>query len=152
MDASARHFRIRADDGTDDAVVCAAVPGRSVLIGDNDARTQQAAWDRGEPTFTRETLAGLSLLEARVLAVRLASVAAAAAPLDEATRHALEEHVRFTLLTRLLEVHADGGRPDTGWFFLEWPTLAARALARADLPPPAAAAIRAVWLTALASA
>jgi hypothetical protein len=50
------------------------------------------------------------------------------------------EAARVELFALMEQVHGEGGRPSSGWFYEAWPAVAARIAARcrAFLPPAAA--------------
>lgn len=143
-DASGRLFLLElAPEADREAVLAgarAALGERGRLLDGAAAEAQLAARRRGDPWYAHRDTLGLCYLEARVLSVRVGAAAGSAAGLDPQQVEDVTEAARAVLFEVMERVHGEGGRPSSGWFYEEWPAIAARigARCRARLPGPAA--------------
>jgi hypothetical protein len=154
VDATGRHFLVAIAAGADVAHVeaCALelLGAGATRLDDAAARAQLAARPRGDPWFSAGELLALCYVEARVLAARAGSAAAAAAGLGANDEARVTEEARVALFALMERVHGEGGRPSSGWFFDAWPEVAAHLGTRcADFLAPAAAGTVAACLAAL---
>lgn len=147
VDASGRFFLLELEPGANREAVLAgarAVLGRSGRpVEADEAAAQLSARDRGDPWYAaRDTLA-LCYLEARVLSVRIGAAAASAADLAATEAERVTEAARAVLFEVMERVHGEGGRPSSGWFYDQWPAIAARIgeRSRGLLPETAAARV-----------
>jgi hypothetical protein len=67
----------------------------------------------------------LSFVEGRLLSVRLSGELLRKAGIPGDRRELLAEAIRIELFAALERVHAEGGRPNSGWIHEEWPAIAA---------------------------
>lgn len=134
VDGTGRFFAVTLAPGADEARTLAGVeaalrrPPRRLAPG--EARAQLARAGRGDPWFTRAEVPALCFLEARMLASRAEGAVASAAKLRSFEREALGDALREELFEIMERVLAEGGRDSSGWFYGEWPGIAARAAAR----------------------
>ncbi len=119
-----------ADEGAALAGAAAALRTTPRRLSPEEATAQLSRRAAGDPWVSRREAAALCFLEARVVASRGAGDVAAAARLDAAERDAVGEALREELFTAMERVLGEGGRDSSGWFYVEWPALAARAAAR----------------------
>jgi hypothetical protein len=135
VEATGRFFALVLAPGADEVRTLAAVeaalrtPPRRLPPG--EAAAQLARAGRGDPWFSRAEVAELCFVEARLLAARAEGAVASAANLDPAERGAVGDALRDELFLAMERVLAEGGRESSGWFYAEWPAIAARASARA---------------------
>ncbi|BDG05831.1 hypothetical protein [Anaeromyxobacter oryzae] len=147
VDATGRHFLVVVAPGAGDAEVerraIEALGGRAARLDDAAARAQLAARPRGDPWFSAAETLALCYVEARVLAARAGSAAAAAAGLGADDEARVAEVARVALFAVMERVHAEGGRPSSGWFAGAWPGIAREVAAacRTFLPPAVADAV-----------
>lgn len=141
VEATGRLFLLELASGADEeialAAVAAALRRAPRRLGPGEAAAQLARRGEGDPWYSVRDVAALSFLEARLLAARGAPEVATAAGLAPAEREAVEDALREVLLAAMARVLAEGGRDSSGWFYEEWPALAAAAAARC-LPAVAA--------------
>jgi hypothetical protein len=134
-DASYRHFLLELRPGADRAAAaaaaCAALGERARLLGPAEAAAQLEARGRGDPWYAAADTLALCYLEARVLAANAGPAAARAAGLDPGAADAVCEAARSVLFEVMERVHGEGGRPSSGWFYEEWPAIAATIADRA---------------------
>jgi hypothetical protein len=134
-EASGRLFLLVLADGADEARVVAdaiaALRGRAARLDPAAATAQLEARPRGDPWFSAGEIRALSYLEARVVAASTAARIAGAAALASGAHESLAEALRVELFAAIERVHAAGGRESSGWFYLEWPAIAAAAATRA---------------------
>jgi hypothetical protein len=134
VEATGRFLAVRSRAGAAREQVAAAVEralgARGRRAGDALARSQLAARERGDPWFTASEAHALSYVEGRLVAVRAAARVGAELGLPHPAREALAEAVREVFFAVLERVHAEGGRESSGWFYGEWPRVAADAAAR----------------------
>lgn len=149
-DASGRFFALALAPGADAGAALAgardALGGGARALDELEARAQLAARERGDPWYARRDTLELCFLEARVLSVRIGAAAAGAARLPGGDRERVAEVARAVLFEVMERVHGEGGRPSSGWFYEEWPAIAAQVsagcrafLADGDLAAVAAA-------------
>lgn len=135
-EATGRFLAIRARAGSPVEAAAArveqALGPRGRRAPEALARSQLAAYGRGDPWFTARDAHALSYVEGRLVAVRVADEVGHALELPRATREALAEVVRAVFFGVLERVHAEGGRESSGWFYAEWPRIAAAAAARLE--------------------
>lgn len=129
-DASGRFFALALSPGAEPdltlARALAALGGGARALGEDEARGQLAASERGDPWYARRDSLALCFLEARVLSVRIGAAAAEAARLPGRDRERVAEVARAVLFEAMERVHGEGGRPSSGWFYEEWPAVARR--------------------------
>lgn len=134
VEASGRFFLLALAPGADPAAVVAAargaLRGRGRALDAAAAAAQLDARERGDPWLSAREVHALSYVEGRIVAFRAADAVAASAGLDGAARAALAEAARAELFLAIERVHAEGGRESSGWFYEEWPRLAAAIAAR----------------------
>jgi hypothetical protein len=134
-EASGRFFLLVLADGADEgravAGAVAALRGRAARLDPAAAAAQLEARPRGDPWFSAGEIRALSFLEARVVAASAAAGVARDAALGDGAHEALAEALRVELFAAIERVHAEGGRESSGWFYLEWPAIAAGAVTRA---------------------
>jgi hypothetical protein len=118
-----------APDALADRIV-AALRGRARRLDDRAAAAQLAARERGDPWYAFRDTLGLCYLEARILASRAGGAVADAAGLGGAEAAAVTEAARVELFALMEQVHGEGGRPSSGWFYEAWPAVATRIAAR----------------------
>ena len=140
-DSSGRFFWIVPAAGADpdrvrELALAALGKGASVLPPGR-AGAQLAARAHGDPWLSAAEVMTLSFVEGRLLSVRVAGEAARRTGATAPQREELAEAIRAELFGAMERVHAEGGRPSSGWIYVEWPALAAAAVARCDpaLPP-----------------
>jgi len=149
VDASGRFFLLSIGEGAEEERIVegavAALRGRAVRLPGDEAAAQLAARPRGDPWLSAAELLGLSYLEARIVATATAARVAARAGVPREARDRLAEVLRRVLFAAVERVHAEGGRDSPGWFYAEWPDLAAAAVegARPFLDPGALEAVAA---------
>lgn len=143
-EATGRFLAVRPARAGDRERVAEAV-GRALgprgrRAGDALARSQLAALGRGDPWFRANEVHALSYVEGRLVAVHTASRVAKELRLQPREREELAEAVREILFGVLERVHAEGGRESSGWFYAEWPRIAAAVAARmaGSVPDPPA--------------
>ena len=140
-DSSGRFFWVTPVDGADAAGVqeraLAALGAGARALSPDRAVAQLAARDRGDPWLSASEVMALSLVEARLLSVRIAGEAARRAGATPAQREELAEALRVELFGAMERVHDEGGRSSSGWIYKEWPALAAAAVARCGEALPA---------------
>jgi hypothetical protein len=133
-EATGRFFALdlapEADEARTLAAAERALRGAPRRLPPDEARAQLARAARGDRWFTRAEVSELCFLESRMIAARAEGAVGAAAKLDPAERGALGDALRDELFEIMERVLAEGGRDSSGWFYLEWPGLAARAAAR----------------------
>jgi hypothetical protein len=135
VDATGRFLALTLRPGADEVRTLAGVevalrrPARRLSA--EDAAAQLARVERGDRWIGRADVAGLCYLEARMIAARAEGQVATAARLRPHEREAVGEALRVELFEIMERVLAEGGRDSSGWFYGEWPGLAARAAARA---------------------
>ncbi len=133
VDSSGRFFWISfaegADAGGTDLALGVLGKGARVL-GAAEADAQRAAHGRGDPWLGPDEVMALSFVEARLLSVRIAGEAERRLAASPDQREALAEAIRLELFAAMERVHAEGGRGSSGWIYVEWPALAAAAVAR----------------------
>jgi hypothetical protein len=134
VEATGRYFAIHLAPGADEARALAGVeaalrkaPRR---LSAEEAAAQLALAERGDRWLSRAELPSLCFLEARIVAARAEGAVATAARLRPHEREAVGEALRLELFEVMERVLAEGGRDSSGWFYVEWPGLAARAAAR----------------------
>jgi len=155
-EASGRHLALELAPGADPAAVAraalAVLAGRGRPLGEDEARAQLDARPRGDPWLAAADVMALSFVEGRILAVRVSGAAGREARLDADGRDRLAEAVRREVFDAVERVHAEGGRPSSGWFFEAWPEIAARVAARAKglVPADRQEELRAALLRAVA--
>jgi hypothetical protein len=134
-EATGRFFALVLAAGADEARTLAAVevalrrPPRR--LPPEEAAAQLARAGRGDPWFDRAGVVELCYVESRMIAARAEGAVGAAAKLDPAERAAVGDALREELFEIMERILAEGGRDSSGWFYEEWPGLAARAAARA---------------------
>lgn len=134
VEATGRFFALTLAPGADEARALAAAevalrrPPRR--LAPDEARAQLARAERGDPWFTRAEAAALCYVEARMIAARAEGAVASAAKLGTAEREAVGEALRVVLFEIMERILAEGGRDSSGWFYEEWPGVAARAASR----------------------
>lgn len=147
VEASGRFFLLALAEWAEEERVAAdavrALRGRAAPLPAAEAAAQVAARPRGDPWLSAAEAISLSFLEARVVATATAARAGARAGLPPEARDRLAETLRAVLFEAIERVHAEGGRDSTGWFYEEWPALAAAVAerARAFLDGPTAAIV-----------
>jgi hypothetical protein len=142
VEATGRVFALTLAEGADEgaaiAGAAAALRGVPRRLEPAEAAAQTRARASGDPWFTGRDVAALCFLESRLLASRGAVAVAAAAGLSPAERAGVEEAFRDVLFGAMERVLAEGGRDSSGWFYEEWPALAAEIAGRvAALVAPA---------------
>jgi hypothetical protein len=134
VEATGRFLAVRVARGADPGAIGEAVGrslgGRGRRAEDALARSQLAARGRGDPWFTAAEAHALSYVEGRLVSVHVATRVGGELRLPAAAREALAEAVREVLFGVLERVHAEGGRESSGWFYEEWPRIAAAAVER----------------------
>lgn len=134
VEATGRFFAVTlapgAAEGEALAGVAAALRQAPRRLSPEDGAAQLARAGRGDPWFGRADVAQLCFVEARVLASRGEGALASAARLAAGEREAVGEALRIELFEVMERVLAQGGRESSGWFYVEWPALAARVAAR----------------------
>jgi len=132
-----------ADAGAVEAAALGSLPQGARRLPEGEAAEQLAARPRGDPWLSAAEAPGLSFLEARLLSVRIAGDTGRALALGPAERAHLAEAARQELFRAVEQVHREGGRESSGWFFQAWPELAVRIAGRfpGGLGPCAAAAL-----------
>ncbi len=147
VEATGRFLAVRPRAGAAVELVAADVErrlgGRGRRAGDALARAQLAAHSRGDPWFTAKEAHALSYIEGRLVAVHAAAMVAGELGLGSGAQEALAEAVREVFFGVLERVHAEGGRESSGWFYAEWPRIAAAVAARMAVEVPDAAALSA---------
>lgn len=101
--------------------------GRVEEVQGAERDRQLAERSRGELWFSAANIRALSLIEGRVLAVRVRDFVATDAGLDGA---ALLDAIRLEICAALNRAHDEGGRAATGWLWKEWPGIARNIVAR----------------------
>ena len=101
------------------------------------AAAQLAAHPRGDPWLTANQVMTLSFVESRLLSARMAGEVQRQAGATPEQREAIAEAIRLELFASMERVHAEGGRPSSGWIYREWPGIAAAAVERCagQMPP-----------------
>lgn len=129
VEATGRFLAVRARLGHGEEAVVASVEralgARGRRAGEALARSQLAARERGDPWLGAGEVRALSFIEGRLVAVRVAAKVGAELGFPRAARDALAEAVREVFFEVLERVHAEGGRESSGWFYVEWPGIAA---------------------------
>jgi hypothetical protein len=147
VEATGRFLAVRPAERADPEAVAAAVERalapRGRGAGAALARSQLSALERGDPWFTAKEAHALSYIEGRLVAVHAAGRVAAELSLDRAAKESLAEAVREVFFAVLERVHAEGGRESSGWFYGEWPRIAAAVAERMDGQVPDRAALEA---------
>jgi hypothetical protein len=140
-DSSGRFFWIEPAPGADPDAVrlgAMAVLGRGArLLLPAEAAAQLAARTVGDPWLRAGEVMALSFVEGRLLSVRLSQELERKAGVPADRRETVAEALRIELFAALERVHAEGGRPSSGWIHEEWPAIA-RAVGSRCLPavPP----------------
>ncbi len=141
VDSSGRFFWIVPSAGADPAEVTALAGGvlgkGARLLDARQAEAQLAMRAAGDPWHGASEVRTLSFVESRLLSVRIAAEAARRAGAGPDEREVLAEGIRAALFAAMGRVHAEGGRSSSGWIYVEWPAIAADAIARCGnaLPP-----------------
>lgn len=134
VDSSGRFFWISFQEGADPAggtgLALAALGRGARLLGAAEAEAQRAARGRGDPWLGPGEVMALSFVESRLLSVRIAAEAERRLATSPEQREALAEAIRLELFAAMERVHAEGGRGSSGWIYVEWPGIAAAAVAR----------------------
>jgi len=137
VEATGRFFCLEVAPGADLDRVAAlgneALAGRARRLTEEEAAEQLAARALGDPWLAAGEVQLLSLVEARVLSVRLSGEVSRKVGLAPRERELVAEALRAELTRAMSRVHAEGGRPDGGWIHDAWPAIAAAAAGR--LPP-----------------
>jgi hypothetical protein len=145
VEATGRFLAVRLRAGAGSEAVAAAVERvlgvRGRRAGDAMARAQLSALVRGDPWFTAKEAHALSYIEGRLVAVHAATRVARELGLGRDAKEAVAEAVREVFFGVLERVHAEGGRESSGWFYAEWPRIAAAVAARLSGAVPDAAAL-----------
>lgn len=140
-DASGRHFLLElrpgADRGATVDAACAALGSQARPLDAAAAAAQLSARGRGDPWYAAADTLALCYLEARVLAASAGPAAARAAGLAGGAADAICEAARAVLFGVMERVHGEGGRASSGWFYEEWPAIAAAIADRAGRVLPA---------------
>lgn len=126
--------RPRADADAEQlgAAIERALAGRGRRAGEALAGAQLAAREQGDPWYSAREVRALSFIEGRLVAVHVAAKVGGDLGLADADRAALAEAVREVFFAVLERVHAEGGRESSGWFYVEWPGIAAEAARRME--------------------
>ncbi|HSM93969.1 MAG TPA: hypothetical protein VLT47_13885 [Anaeromyxobacteraceae bacterium] len=140
VEATGRFLAVRPRDGAGEEAVAVAVEralaGRGRRAGEALARSQLAARERGDPWFGAKEAHALSYVEGRLVSVHVSARVARELGLGREAKERLAESVREVFFAVLERVHAEGGRESSGWFYAEWPRIAAEVAARmADAVP-----------------
>jgi hypothetical protein len=134
VEATGRYFALGLGPGADEvgtlSAVAVALRGTPRRLPPDEAAAQLARAARGDPWFTRGEVAELCFVEARMVAARGEGAVASAARLRASEREAVGDALREELFEIMERVLAEGGRDSSGWFYVEWPGIAARAAAR----------------------
>ncbi len=134
VEATGRFFWLSLQPAADAARVAALASGalgsRARVLSPAEAEAQLAAHPHGDPWLGPGEVMALSLVESRVLSVRLSDEAARTIGATAEQREVLAEAIRAELFLAMERVHAEGGRASGGWIHDEWPALAAAAAAR----------------------
>lgn len=134
VDCGGRYFLVRAaEPGALDRALPAVreVLGAAAAPVEGPARARHLAHSaRGELWFDASTVRGLSYVEGRMLAARLCDAVGPRLPGAPGAREALFDAARTELFAALDHAHDTGGRSGPGWFWKEWPAIAARIAAR----------------------
>lgn len=128
-DTSGSYLLLELAEGADPATLEAAAlrtlpPGARRLTAP-EAEAQLQALARGDAWLSAAEVPSLSYLEARLLAVRIAGDAGRALALTPGDRSRLGEAARQELFRAVEQVHREGGRDSSAWFFEAWPAVAA---------------------------
>jgi hypothetical protein len=136
VECSGTYFLVVVDEA---AAPAGVLPGLRAVLGpgareveDPDAAVQVATRAKGEPWFSVDDVRGLSYVEARLLSTRLADGVAQVLNTGGAALERLVESTRTEIVAALEHAHDTGGRASSGWFWEEWPRIAARIAARLD--------------------
>ncbi len=134
-----------ADLATAEAAVLRALDSKGRRLPDAEAEAQLAGLPHGDPWFSAAEAQGLSHVEARILSSRVSADAGRVLRLAPPEVERLREAARLELFLAVEQVHREGGRGSTGWFYEAWPRVAERIAARfpGGLPPAPAAALAA---------
>ncbi|MBI5070644.1 MAG: hypothetical protein HZB56_20645 [Deltaproteobacteria bacterium] len=132
-----------ADAASAEAAVLQALGGKGRRLPDAEAEAQLAGLPHGDPWFSAAEAPGLSYLEARVLSSRVSAEAGRALRLAAVAVERLREATRLELFLAVEQVHREGGRSSSGWFYEAWPRVAARIAERfpGGLPPASPGAL-----------
>ena len=145
VEATGRFLAVRPRAGVGAGAVAAEVErrlgGRGRRAGEALARSQLAARERGDPWFTAREAHALSYVEGRLVSVHVSSRVARELGLGGEAKEALAEAVREVFFGVLERVHGEGGRESSGWFYAEWPKVAAAVGGRMAGKVPDAAAL-----------
>jgi hypothetical protein len=133
-EASGRFFLIELHPGADASLAeerSMAVLGRGCRrLGESESESQLAARGAGDPWLAAVEVVTLSFVEGRLLSVRITAAATRELDLSVEEQERLTEAVRVELFAALQRVHAEGGRPSSGWIYQDWPGIAAAAAER----------------------
>jgi hypothetical protein len=133
-EATGRFFLIELRVGADAVLAeerAMAVLGRGGRrLGESEAESQLAARGAGDPWMTAGEVMALSFVEGRLLSARISAAAARGLGLSGEEQERLREAVRVELFAAFQRVHAEGGRPSSGWIYQDWPGIAAAAAER----------------------
>jgi hypothetical protein len=133
-EASGRFFLIELGAGADEALAeeraMAVLGGGCHRLGEPEAESQLAARRAGDPWLAAGDVMALSFVEGRLLSVRISADAAREMGLSAEEQERLAEAVRVELFAALQRVHAEGGRPSSGWIYQDWPGISAAAAER----------------------
>ena len=142
VDSSGRFFWLSLQEDADATRVTGLAKG---LLGVDayslpaaPAAAQLAARQRGDPWLTASEVMTLSFVESRLLSVRIAGEVQRRTGATPVQREAIAEAIRLELFASMERVHAEGGRPNGGWIYREWPAIAAAAVERCAGPMPPA--------------
>lgn len=133
-EATGRFLAVRPGPDADAERLAAAVEralaGRGRRAGEALAQAQLAAREQGDPWYSAREVRALSFIEGRLVAVHVAAKVGDDLGLSPADRASLAEAVREVFFGVLERVHAEGGRESSGWFYVEWPGIAAEVARR----------------------
>lgn len=147
VEATGRFFWLELVAGADPGRVAPeaveVLSGEARILPPDEAAAQLAGRQLGDPWLRAGEVQLLSLVEARVLSVRISGDAARRAGAEPAEREAVAEAVRAGLFRAMERVHAEGGRANGGWIYEAWPAIAAEAVShcRERLRPEVALAV-----------
>jgi hypothetical protein len=149
VECSGRYFAVELEPSAPEALQAArAALGKSARVLPAAEAATQLAWRaRGEPWFDLASIRGLSYVEGRVLASRVATRIREEADLAAEEAEAVGEPVRLALFAALDRVHDEGGRSSSGWLAEAWPEIGADLGRRLEgaLPPERVTAVLAAF-------
>ncbi|MFT3916474.1 MAG: hypothetical protein QM704_21065 [Anaeromyxobacteraceae bacterium] len=134
VEATGRFFWLELVAGADPGRVAPeaveVLAGRARILPPDEALAQLSGRELGDPWLRAGEVQLISLVEARVLSVRISGEAARRTGADADEREAVAEAIRAGLFRAMERAHAEGGRASSGWIYEAWPAIAAEAVSR----------------------